>query len=157
MMTTQPPRPKHDTPEPGGNMDHSTVSHLLGVATGPPVRPADALAMRIEGEDGQAWAIRALANPPIEGFDNKDLLKPPVNLDILRQLHRQGKRMFHDANANDDQHAGLLWYLTAIAIAMADHDEELSSQPRQEVINAVLVFADAMPNPWRARLEQIDG
>ncbi len=143
-------------PDPDSNLDHSTVSHLLGMAAGPPVRPADALAVRMQGDDGQAWAIKTLAKPPVEDLDNKSLLKPPVDLETLRLLHRMGKRHFHDAKDGDEQHAGLLWYLTAIAIAMVDHDELLSSQPRQEVVDAILVVADALPNPWRARLEAVD-
>lgn len=155
-MMTPTPSPNY-IPDPESSLDQSTVWHLLGMAAGPPVRPADALAVRLDGEEGQAWAVRTLANSPIEGFDSKSLLKPPVDLEVLRQLHRLGKRRFHDAQDGDDQHAGLLWYLSAIAIALVDHDELLSSQPRQEVIDAVLVVADALPNPWRARLEAVDG
>ncbi|MEE2907726.1 MAG: hypothetical protein VX527_07820 [Planctomycetota bacterium] len=153
---TRTPSPEY-IPDPESGLDHSTVSHLLGMAAGPPVRPADALAVRLDGEEGQAWAIGVLANPPIEGLKNTTLLQPPVDLEVLRQLHRQGKRLFHDAQDGDDQHAGLLWYLAAIAIALVDHDEHLSSQPRQEVVDAILVVADALPNPWRARFEAVDG
>lgn len=155
-MTDSPPASHGNTPNPETGLDHSTVSHLLGMAAGPPVRPADALAMQLEGDDGQAWAIEVLSKPPIEGMDNNQLLQPPVNLDLLRELHRYGKRTFHDAESGPDQHAGLLWYLVAIAIALADHDEHLSSQPRQEVVDAILIVADALPDPWGARLESVD-
>ena len=145
-----------DTPDPDSNMDQATISRLLGMAAGPPVKPADALALRMQGEDGQVWAIRTLADPPVEGFDNKSLLRPPVDLEALRELHRLGKRRFHEAKRADEQHAGLLWYLMAIGIAIVDHGVKLSSQPEDEVVDAILVVADALPNPWRARLEAID-
>ena len=145
-----------DTPNPESNMDQTTIHRLLGMAAGPSIKPADALALRMHGEEGQAWAVRTLAKPPVDGFDNKSLLKPPVDLEELRSLHRQGKRRFHDAKQADEQHAGLLWYLMAIAIALVDHDEQLSSQPHEEVVDAILVVADTLPNPWRARLEAVD-
>ena len=112
--------------------------------------------MQLEGEDGQAWVKTVLSTSPIESMDNSRLLQPPVDLELLRELHRYGKRAFHDAEGGAEQHAGLLWYLVAIAIALVDHDELLSSQPRQEVIDAILIVADALPDPWGARLEAVD-
>ena len=155
-MSHTPQASHANTPNPDAGLDHSTVSHLLGMAAGPPVRPADALAMQLDGSDGQAWVNTVLATAPIEGMDNEQLLQPPADLDQLRALHRYGKRTFHDAKGGAEQHAGLLWYLIAIAIALVDHDELLSSQPKQEVIDAILIVADALPDPWGARLEAVD-
>ncbi|MBG79618.1 MAG: hypothetical protein CMJ39_02765 [Phycisphaerae bacterium] len=145
-----------DTPNPEGGLDHSTVSHLLGVAAEPAVRPADALAIRLGGEEGREWACRILESTPVEGLEAHDLIQGPTDLDQLKQLHRLGKKRFHDAESNDDRHSGLLWYLIAIAAAMIDHETELSSQPRSEVIDAILIVADSLPEDWRCRLEMVD-
>lgn len=154
MMTSLPST--SDTPDPEGGLDHSTVSYLLGVAAEPAVRPADALAIRLGGEEGKKWSRQILAETPLEALDPSDLLKGPADLELLRQLHRHGKKSFHDADSYDDRHSGLLWYLIAIAAAMIDHDTELSSQPRSEVIDAILIVADSLPDDWRARLEMVD-
>ena len=152
MMTSIPSA--SDTPNPEDGLDHSTVSYLLGVAAEPAVKPADALAIRLGGQEGKEWACQILANTPVEELATDDLLTGQTDLTKLKQLHRHGKKAFHEADSHDDRHAGLLWYLIAIASAMIDHDTELSSQPRSEVIDAILIVADSLPDDWRSRLEQ---
>ena len=154
-MMTSTPSPG-DTPNPEGGLDHSTVSYLLGVAAEPTVRPADALAVRLGGEEGKQWAELILANTPLEELQSDELLQGHADLELLRKLHRHGKKKFHEAESHDDRHSGLLWYLIAIAAAMIDHDTELSSQPRSEVIDAILIVADSLPEAWRSRLEMVD-
>ena len=145
-----------DTPTPEGGLDHSTVSYLLGVAAEPAVKPADALAIRLGGREGKEWAEEILAICPVEGLQTDDLLNGRTELEDLRKLHRHGKKRFHETESHDERHAGLLWYLIAIAAAMIDHRTELSSQPRSEVIDAILIVADSLPDEWRSRLEKVD-
>ncbi|MBG83348.1 MAG: hypothetical protein CMJ40_02245 [Phycisphaerae bacterium] len=143
-------------PAPDDQLDPKTVSHLLGMATSPPAHPADALAIKLADPEGRKWGLQVLGSPPIDGLTSEDLLDKPTDLEMLRQLHRHGKRTFHDSVPGDEQHEGMLWYLVAIALAIGDHDEMLSSQPKKEVVEAILVVADTLPSPWCDRLETAD-
>lgn len=143
-------------PAPDNQLDLKTVSHLLGMATSPPVHPADALSIKLASPEGREWGLSKLAAPPVEGLSSEDLLDAPTDLEKLRELHRHGKRIFHDAPPGDGQHEGMLWYLVAIALAIGDHNVMLSSQPQKEVVEAVLVVADTLPSPWCDRLEMVD-
>lgn len=143
-------------PAPNDQLDAKTVSRLLGMATSPPAHPADALAIKLADPEGREWAMRTLSSPPIEQLSSDDLLESPTDLELLRQLHQHGKRMFHDSSSSSEQHEGMLWYLVAIALAYGDHEVMLSSQPQKEVVEAVLVVADTLPSPWCDRLETVD-
>lgn len=143
-------------PAPDNQLDMKTVSRLLGMAASPPVHPADALAIRLADPEGRQWALQILSSPPIDGLSSDDLLDSPTDLAKLKLLHRHGKKSFHDSAPGDEQHQGMLWYLVAIALAIGDHDEMISSQPMKEVVEAVLVVADTLPSPWCDRLETVD-
>ena len=135
-------------------LDRSTVSHLLGMAAQPSFRPADALANRLREDRDHQWVDAILDTPPNDLCTIRDLLRGTCSIETLKAIHRFGKKRFHEPENEDDRNVGLLWYLIAVGLAMTDHRQELSSQPRSEVVESVLIVADALPEPWRSRLAQ---
>jgi hypothetical protein len=153
------------TPAPSINPDRSgeaalpvqptTAMTILNLAIAGPPRPVDELILRLRHPDGWEWFEQALlltAQP--SGQRIEALFKGELTLDAIVALKNQCKRLIGQSARISDALGPLALYCLAVATALVQHNQHISSQSREEWDALVIDLAEVAPLRWRSLLMQ---
>lgn len=146
-MAMEPDRQRQSS-EPLDVVTATDATRLLRMALSG-TRKLDVAIEHIVQPEGQAWLTSVLARlaPQAAGLPLNE-----VGLEDLRAMKETGKAAFVSAIEDEETATGALLYFLAIGAALAQHGALITSQPRDEVDDALSDLAGAMSGPWARML-----
>jgi hypothetical protein len=135
--------------EQGPHFVGSRASLLLRLGIAGPNRPIDDLISRLEQPDGVAWFSTQMSDRTLARLGNGT-----ASLDVatLRELKEVAKNWLGRPSSVDERLRGLLGYFLAVALALRQHDENISSRSVADIQSVLSDLATAIPDPWQSVL-----
>lgn len=135
-------------------LGHERAGALLRMGLSKPRRGIDDVADRLQALDGPEWLERAVGTLPVRSGSNAaDLLAAGrVSLEDLQAWKENYKASMTAPGSPDDRSAAILMYYLCLAAARTAHSQSITSQPPEEVAEAMIDLAAAIPEPWSTLL-----
>lgn len=135
--------------EHGPQFDGSRASQLLRLGIAGPSRPVDDLISRLEQPDGVAWFSTQMNDRTLARLCDGTA---PLDVLTLREVKEAAKQWLGRPSSVDERLRGLLGYFLAVALALRQHDENISSRPVPDIQSVLSDLATAIPDPWQSVL-----
>ncbi|MCA9309898.1 MAG: hypothetical protein KDA21_01760 [Phycisphaerales bacterium] len=147
----------HDQPsQVGDSLSANAVSRLLPLGLSQPAGPVAALIERLALADGADWLAHTLAGGAFRdaGTSAAACAGGTATVAELRAVKESAKRAMGRSETHQEMLSATLAYFLSIGAALAHHNELLTSQPREQVDQALVDLADVLPDPWSGLLER---
>ena len=140
----------------GDSLSANAVSRLLPLGLSQPAGPVADLIERLSEPDGLDWLMHTLEHGPMReaGSSAKACADGSATLEDLERIKDRAKRAMKRAETRQEMLSAALAYFLTIASGMAHHDAVLTSQPRNQVDQALVDLSDVLPTPWSELLQE---
>lgn len=137
-------------------LDEHSAKSLLAMALRASARPLDQLIERLTAEDGPRWLAAVSQNPALAelGVTYDALIDGEADLKMLESIKDLSKSAVARQTEDSSKLEPTYLYFMSLAAALAHHGEIISSQGRQEILDAFEELADALPHRERSLIDK---